>query len=103
MRDLEQESAGYLWYKLLRDTLLQMNRNETDDKQEFIDFCRSYYVNDPVSLKAIDDFEKTYTSSNAIQWYTKNFFPFNFINKALRTEDVTSLYKLRYFIVALCD
>ncbi len=103
MRDLEEESTGYLWYKLLHDTLVRMDRNETIDKQEFLDFCRFYYVNDPLRLKAIDDFEKNSTASNAIQWYTKNFFPFNFVNKALRTEDVTALYKLRYFIIALCE
>ncbi|CAF1598114.1 unnamed protein product, partial [Didymodactylos carnosus] len=31
----------------------------------------------------------------------RNHFPFNFINKALRTEDHYSLYKLRYFIINL--
>ncbi|CAF4327828.1 unnamed protein product, partial [Rotaria sp. Silwood2] len=61
LRNLEKESPRYLWYKLLCDTLLQMDRNKANDKQEFLDF------------------------------------------RPLRTEDVSALYKLRYFIDNLYD
>ncbi|CAF1133613.1 unnamed protein product [Didymodactylos carnosus] len=98
IRNLEHESIDFLWYQLLRDTLMNMNTHTDEAKQEMIDYCRLYYHNDIIRLKQIDEFEKTYHSSNAIQWYTKDCFAYRFVNKALRIENVEALYKLRYFI-----
>ncbi len=45
---------------MICDILLRMNRNETIDKQELLDFCYFYYVNDSLiinlctQVKAID-------------------------------------------------
>ncbi|CAF1259727.1 unnamed protein product [Didymodactylos carnosus] len=75
-----------------------MNTHTDEAKQEMIDYCRLYYHNDIIRLKQIGELEKTYHSSNAIQWYTKDCFAYRFVNKALRIENVEALYKLRYFI-----
>ncbi|CAF1371238.1 unnamed protein product [Didymodactylos carnosus] len=98
IRDLEQDSADYLWYQLLRDT---MQKFKTDTSKQDM-YCRSYYQGDGVSLKAVDNFHQSYDSTQTIRWYTKNFFPFKFVNHALRTEDIDALYNLRFFIVDLC-
>ncbi|CAF3503505.1 unnamed protein product [Rotaria sp. Silwood1] len=50
----------------------------------------------------IDIFEQTYVSSDAIRWYTKDSFLYCFVNKALRTEDIEALFRLRYFIKDIC-
>ncbi|CAF1580141.1 unnamed protein product, partial [Didymodactylos carnosus] len=100
---IQHESADYQWYQILRNTLLNMNTETDEAKKEMIDYCRKYYQKEEVVLGAIDEFERSYTSScQAVQWYTRNLFPFNFVNKVLRAEDVNALFKLRYFIVALC-
>ncbi|CAF1145945.1 unnamed protein product [Didymodactylos carnosus] len=91
MRNLEQESVHYLWYQLLRDTLINMQTY--DSKQEMIDYCQVYYHADiAISINRLMLFDD-------IQ---KNAFPFKFINQALRTENIDALYKLRYFIVNFC-
>ncbi|CAF0916894.1 unnamed protein product [Didymodactylos carnosus] len=102
LRDLDNESVDYSFYQTLRDILLHADIPTRNAKQEMIDYCRSYYHRDDVSLKQIDAFFQSYKSTEAVQWYTKNFFPFNFVNKALRTEDVDALFNLRYFIIDLC-
>ncbi|CAF1470880.1 unnamed protein product, partial [Didymodactylos carnosus] len=103
LRDLEQESVNYLQYHLLRDTLLNMVTETEESKQEMLDYCRVYFHGQSKRLEQINEFEKTYQSSDAILWYTKtNTFVYQFINHALRTENFEALYSLRYFIIDLC-
>ena len=99
VRDLEHESAYYAWNQLLRDALMSIESEKS--KKDMLDYCRFYYANDPISLKQIDHFEATFNPSEVIRCYTNNYFPFNFINKALRCEDIDALYYLRYFIINL--
>jgi hypothetical protein len=56
LQDVESQSVEYLWYQLLCDTLMQMDTKSS--KQDMLDYVRLYYQTDPVSLKAIDDFEQ---------------------------------------------
>jgi hypothetical protein len=102
IRDLQYESSNYLWYQLFRDTLMTMETENDQCKQQLIDYCRSYYRLNKKCLEQIDTFEQTYQSSDAIRWYTKDSFLYRFVNKALRTEDIEALFRLRYFIKDLC-
>ncbi|CAF4013584.1 unnamed protein product [Rotaria sordida] len=102
IRDLEYESCNYLWYQLFRDTLMTMQTETEQCKQQLIDYCRSYYRFNKKYLEEIDIFEQTYVSSDAIRWYTKDSFLYRFVNKALRTEDIEALFRLRYFIKDIC-
>jgi tetratricopeptide (TPR) repeat protein len=70
IRNLESESVRYLWYQLLRDTL--MNMETYDSKQEMLDYCRTYYHNDCVMLKEIDEFEKKFQSTETIRDYSRS-------------------------------
>ncbi|CAF2128491.1 unnamed protein product [Rotaria magnacalcarata] len=102
IRDLEHESNNYLWYQLFRDTLMTMHTETEQCKQQLIDYCRSYYRSNKKFLEDINTFEQTYKSSDAIYWYTKDSFLYRFVNKALRTEDIEALFRLRYFLKDLC-
>ncbi|CAF3548313.1 unnamed protein product [Rotaria sp. Silwood1] len=63
-----------------------------------IEFCLICYMNDGHMIKKIDEFERDYRSQAAIHWYTKNTFPFQMVNAALRTHDLSTLYPMRVFI-----
>ena len=67
-------------------------------RQELIDRCRSNYYDNRSQLAQIDEFERDYSSNDAVRWYTRSGFLFRSLNKALRTEDVGGLYSFRYFI-----
>ena len=71
-------------------------------KRSMIEHCYHYYRHNPSQLKNIAEFEATYTSSNAIRWYTSDTFVYKLINKALRTEDMEVLHTFRFFIIDLC-
>ena len=45
----------------------------------------------------IQIFENTYRSENALQWYSRECFFFEVLNKALRTQDIDVLFSLRFY------
>lgn len=100
IRNLSVESTSFLWFQLFKDLLERLPRNE-HSKQELIDFSRQYYHENQQEFQHINEFQRNYTSHNAIQWYTRDTFLYRLLNKALRTEDICQLYTFRYFIVDL--
>ncbi|CAF3468362.1 unnamed protein product [Rotaria socialis] len=102
IRDLEKDSLNFLWYQLLRDTLLTIDKSDGQVKQELVHKCRQYYALNKAQLSNIDKFEKEYESTKVIQWYTKNSFLFHLIKRPLRTEDIDALLSLGFYITDLC-
>lgn len=80
-----------------------MPRDTFQAKQEMLAECRAYYRGDNYELGAINQFGSTYCPSDAIVWYTKPYFLYRIVNKALRTEDIRALYRFRFFIVDMCE
>jgi tetratricopeptide (TPR) repeat protein len=99
--DSEQSTTDlngrFLQYQLLISCLLKMKTTSTD-KKEFILRCREIYKENPAQLKNIDDFEKEYVSEHSLWWYTTETFLYRLLNKALRIQDIDSLFLIRFFI-----
>ncbi|CAF1281709.1 unnamed protein product [Adineta steineri] len=72
-------------------------------KKQMLDMCRDYYKNNKQQLKKIEEFRNTYTREKAIEWYTHDCFLYKLLNKALRTEDIESLFTFRFFSIDLCS
>jgi hypothetical protein len=100
-RNLTQESGSFLFFQLFKDVLLNMQRTP-ESKKEMIERCKDYFHRNTKELQNIDLFNKTYKSTEAVQWYTQNSFVYRLVNKALRTEDIEALYTFRFFIVDMC-
>ncbi|CAF2983911.1 unnamed protein product, partial [Rotaria sp. Silwood2] len=101
-KDLTKESASFLWFQVLVDALKKMPTNKNSFKS-MLTMCRNYYGTQKKYEADINEFESKYIPSNAVKWYTRDTFLYRLLNKALRTEDVTSLYVFRTFIVDLCN
>ncbi|CAF1152594.1 unnamed protein product [Rotaria sordida] len=82
--------------------LLAMPHDSSEAKREMLVECRAYYRGKHKELVAIDKFEHSYCSADAIKWYTRPCFLYRIVNKALRSEDILGLYTFRYFIADLC-
>ncbi|CAF1480183.1 unnamed protein product [Adineta ricciae] len=106
MRDLSRESGSFIFLQLIKQVIkrMAMNNGSADDsKQEMVDKCRLYYRGNEKELENIKEFDKHYTPNQAIKWYTRDSFVYKLINKALRTEDIDSLYTYRFYIVDICE
>lgn len=94
-------SGAYFSYMLFIDLLKRMPQTQ-QAKENMLNKCKDYYRKDATELKRIEEFEKTYTSNKAIDWYIEDSFFYRLINKAFRTEDVSLWYLFRFFIFDLC-
>ncbi|CAF3947010.1 unnamed protein product, partial [Adineta steineri] len=102
LKDLSQESASFILHQMLIYVLKQMSQDKLSKKQ-MLDMCRDYYKNNKQQLKKIEEFRNTYTREKAIEWYTHDCFLYKLLNKALRTEDIESLFTFRFFSIDLCS
>jgi hypothetical protein len=97
----ENDLATFMWFHLLKELLIRLPVVTDHSKEEMIRNCQSYYRHNHAELAKIEEFKKTYDRKNAIQWYTKDSFIYRMVNKALRTENIKTLYFLRSFIYDL--
>ncbi|CAF1543019.1 unnamed protein product, partial [Rotaria sp. Silwood1] len=89
-----------MWSQTLMKVLVELPQTN-QSKQEFIEECRRQYKHNNSQQRQITEFEKTYSSSGAISWYTRNGFLYRIINKALRTQNIIHIFKCRFFIISI--
>jgi hypothetical protein len=53
-----------------------------------IDLCLEQYSGNDIQCNQISQLKKSYKSSDAIMWYTKEPFIYQLLNKALRIQDI---------------
>ncbi|CAM4915423.1 unnamed protein product [Rotaria socialis] len=91
------QEATFMYSQIIRNIFINENYKDTD-KNEMVEFFREQYNGNKTELEKIDKFSREYTNERAIYWYTIDGFLYRTINKALRTQDIFTLYHLRYFI-----
>jgi tetratricopeptide (TPR) repeat protein len=97
----EQSSTGlngqFIHSQLLIDCLVRME-SSSNEKQEFITFCKQHYKDNPADLEVVEEFERDYVPKKSLWWYTRHSFLFRLLNKALRVQNIDLLYLFRFFI-----
>jgi hypothetical protein len=98
IRNLDAETQRFIIRQLLIE-LMQRRSYTAETMKDFITFSRHTYRNDNVRLRQIDKYEQQqFFPNRSIWWYTGNTFAFRILNKTLRENDLTSMFKIRYFI-----
>ncbi|CAF0814736.1 unnamed protein product [Didymodactylos carnosus] len=90
----KRQEAEFMYAGFLRDILVDLKST----KEEMIEFCRQKCADNQADLNVIDEFEDYYDAIHVIFWYTRDTFLYRHLNKALREQDVDTLYSLRCFI-----
>ena len=100
LNDIEQfnsEQLSFVHNQLFQEYLLEIDySNHT--RNEFINFCKTVYVENKQELKLIEQFENSYDSNHALYWYTKDCFIYHMLNKAIRIKDVRILFQMGFLI-----
>ena len=102
-KSLDDESSvtesnhQFISSELLIDCLLRIKPNLTDKKQ-FLSLCRELYQGNSTDLSLLDEFEKNYTSNQALLWSTKDSFISRLLNKAFHEQAIDLLYLFRFFL-----
>jgi hypothetical protein len=95
--------SSFVYSKLFKEILIGMNRDERimdKAKEDFVDFCRIQYANNPIELNVIEEFRRDYSQPSPIWWYTRQCFVYSMLNRAVETDDIDILLKMGFVI---CD
>lgn len=78
--------------------MILLNIDSPDDGLDtMISYCRSEYT-DEHQTELINSFKQHYAEYSPIWWYTKSYFFQGILNRALRTNDLYTLYSMHQFI-----
>ena len=72
-RDLSKETGSFLFFQMFKSVLMSMPKT-AESKETMLSMCRDYYRDNTKELANIADFDLTYKSTEAIEWYTKESF-----------------------------
>jgi tetratricopeptide (TPR) repeat protein len=94
----DHQDPSFMYARLLRELLVSMDTSSRDVRQELIVECCKRYANDPLELTYVDELDVEYNPERAVWWYTRPTFMYKMLNRALLTQDIDILYKMRFFI-----
>ena len=87
--------ALFMYTKLLKEAILQIEDDDGKSLKELADYCRSQ---EDISENQIVKLEKEYWSHTPIWWYTAPYFLSSMLNRGLRLMDTEIIIKTGFFI-----
>ncbi len=72
-RDLSKETGSFLFFQMFKTVLMSMPKT-AESKEMMLSMCRDHYRGNTKELANIAEFDLTYKSTEAIEWYTKESF-----------------------------
>ena len=79
------------------DSLLAMPHT-SKSRDEMFNECRRIYSNNEPVLTEINTSDQLYQGDSALQWYSHDPFLFEIVNQLLRSNNVNTMFNLRYFL-----
>ncbi|CAF1264483.1 unnamed protein product [Adineta steineri] len=99
-RIVDPEIASFLWYQFFLEILLSTScLHSSPSSIELNEILRRYSLNDGECLDLIEEFEQTYDKQQAIIWLINNTILTRVLNKAIREENISMLFYLRFFLI----
>ncbi|UJR11110.1 hypothetical protein I4U23_015292 [Adineta vaga] len=90
-------NGTFLFSQLLLDILLQLDP-PFSDKDKFVSKCAELCKGLEQQTKDLKDFNINYRKEDALEWYMKNTFIFELLNRALRLQNISFLFLFCFFI-----
>ncbi|CAF0990058.1 unnamed protein product [Didymodactylos carnosus] len=98
LSNLQYETGKLLWFQLFIETILEMNQEPTAAKTELVTLCKKVYEGNAIEQHKIEAFNNTYSSTEAVKWYTRDMCLYRILNKALRIKDTDTIFSFRSLI-----
>lgn len=100
VEELNSSNGDFIFYQLLPEMMLR-TPNTKHVKNDLVNLARTCYKNNEPQLENIRNFEETYESAEAINWYTRDTFLYRIVNQAIRAANFDFIWKCRFFIADL--
>jgi tetratricopeptide (TPR) repeat protein len=94
---LNNLNSRFLYFQVFIDVLLQMD-SMSNDMIDLISLCRDQYKGNKFQLNILREFQQTYSSNNAIWWFTRDTIISRLLNKALRIQNIDLIFLFRFFL-----
>jgi tetratricopeptide (TPR) repeat protein len=92
----DTQEATFMYAQLIKEIFLEMK--DDNSIEEMLELIRTSYIDNPSQCELLDEFERDYSAEKAVNWYSRDSPLYRTINKAIRIQDVMTLYKMRTFI-----
>ncbi|CAM4814458.1 unnamed protein product [Rotaria magnacalcarata] len=102
LKYLSKENAIFVWFHLLFHAQCRLPHT-TEARIAMVDECKRLYSDNEVQLDQINEFAATYTPEQAVRWYTRDSFLYRIVNRALRTQNIDTIFIFYPFIGDLHD
>ena len=89
--------GSFMYFQLFMKLLLEMELQD-NAKKDLLDMCKQIYAENPCIRDILDEFDRDYTPTKAIFWYTSPTCFYRIINKALRLHDAETMFLCCFFI-----
>ena len=96
----EESNDAFTYCQLLKETMLCTD-DESDLKKDMIAFCRLHYAGNQDELDEINEFEKNSSNEKMIEWYMRPCFLSKVLSRALRTQEIDLIFKMRHAMQCL--
>jgi tetratricopeptide (TPR) repeat protein len=96
-QNLDQLEPSFMYTQIFKEILLEMEHNKQSIK-DFVQFWRQHYINNTHTLKIIEEFERNYCPQSSIRWYTREYFIYQMLNRALRMLEGDTIINMGFFI-----
>ncbi|CAF3302263.1 unnamed protein product [Rotaria sp. Silwood2] len=87
--------ALFTYAQLLRETLLDVEDDDSKSIKEFIQYCR---LQDDIDEDEIQKIEREYDCHTPIWWYTAPYCINSMLNRGLRQMNIDIIFKMGFFI-----
>ena len=81
--NLDELEPSFMYTQLLKNALLDLKHNEKS-VQDLVIYCQDKYAGNTAELALVREFGRDYRPQRAIWWYTREFFTYQMLNRALR-------------------
>ena len=92
IEDGNRLDPSFIYTQIMKEILLTINFQQKH-VDEFIQHCRKLMSDNGQQLEYVDDFAWKYRELTPIWWYTRNFYLYLMLDRALRTMDVDVMMK----------
>jgi hypothetical protein len=95
--DLNQLDPDFMYLQIFKELILDTDYDE-QAKDDFLEYCHSYCIDNPASLRIVDEIRQDYDKYSPIWWYSRDIFLYRLVNRSLRELNTMMVWKLRLFI-----
>ncbi len=96
--NLDELDQSFMYTQLLKEIIIDIEYDAEKAREEFTRFCQICSAAKDFQSKTINQFQRYYENHSPIWWYTKEWFIYSLLNKALRTQDIETIINMGFFI-----